>query len=224
MQAPVGEPTQALAQVARATRPELFWLGWWLPLGLGATGAALLLLGLAWWPFALFGFFAAGTGAGLAYATLDAQSPKFQGAIAVLAEPSRALGAGLAHLAALGYRVTSKSPTEAYLVYRSSYFADAAVRTHVVRLAATGGSLVLEASGLVGELTQLDREAFQARLEGWADAVRASLPGAQAGSGGSGGAALVVERQVVVARCTYCGALSPVDGPRCQTCGAAPFC
>lgn len=222
MHAPLGEPPQALAPVARASRPELFWLGWWLPLGLGATGALLFLLGLAWWPFALAGFFALGSGAGLGYAALDARTPKFQGAAALACEPGHALRVGLAHLGALGYRVSSVGPTEAYLVLPSTYFAEAASRTHVVRIAASGGALVLEASGLVGELTQLDREAFQARLDGWAEAVRATLPGAHAAP--PHGVTHVVERQIVVARCTFCGALSPVDGPRCQHCGAAPFC
>ena len=72
-----------------------------------------------------------------------------------------------------------------------------------------------------------DRRRFEERITSIADAIASAPPRRPDPDDAPHEIVRIhertIERQVVVARCKFCGTLAPVDARRCDNCGATGF-
>ncbi|MBI4953777.1 MAG: hypothetical protein HY908_17260 [Myxococcales bacterium] len=147
--------------------------------------------------------------------------------------PLVALDAVASYLAGLGYQMRAAESSRRLFQHPGALVSLRAIEAgHRLRVTATGPSLVVEVLG-VARVSARDREAFGQRIDAMASAVEAAARAAE--SAEAQAVALetapqvvriherTVERQIVVARCKFCSALTPVDAKKCDNCGAVPF-
>ena len=142
--------------------------------------------------------------------------------------PREAVAAAARGLARLGYVVSSTAHDRAHLRFEGGYEArHDADRAHMLTVAATGRSLVFHfdapSDGFFGDtpFSALGRKELEARARhaaSCAEARAAEHPSVAPTQ------QVVIERQVLVARCRYCGQITPVNLSTCQGCGGAKFC
>ena len=149
--------------------------------------------------------------------------------------PLAALDAAAHYLGPLGYQMRGADRDQRIFYHPGAILSWRAIAgSHTLRVTATGSGLLVDVVG-VARLGASDRRAFAERFEAMLAAVsaaaRAEAELARVRREEEHGLPAVVrvhektvERQVVVARCRYCGALTPVDGRRCEHCGATGFC
>jgi len=147
--------------------------------------------------------------------------------------PHEAVTAAAHGLVSLGYVLSSTAHHRAHLRLEGGYEArHDADRAHMVTIAATGRTLVFEfeapSDGFFGDtpFSALGRRELEARARHASSFAFAQVHSAPAPQPVAAPTVhqVVIERQVVVTRCKYCGHLTPVDLAACQGCGGAKFC
>ncbi|MCC6521659.1 MAG: hypothetical protein IT373_03260 [Polyangiaceae bacterium] len=147
--------------------------------------------------------------------------------------PLVALDAVESYLAGVGYEMREAESSRRLFQHPGALVSLRAIEAgHRLRVTATGPSLVVEVLG-VARVSSRDRESFRHRIDAMARAVEDAARAAEAAEAQA--VALerapqvvrvherTVERQIVVARCKFCSALTPVDAKKCDNCGAVPF-
>jgi hypothetical protein len=141
---------------------------------------------------------------------------------------SEAVHAAAHGMLGLGYVVASYAPGRAHLRFEGSYDPRGhdADRGHIVTVSGTTRGLVFSFEAPSDGFFTYDQFSLLGRreLESRARRAVAAAEASYAPAPPPQHPHVVVERQVLVTRCKYCGHVTPVDLERCAGCGGAKFC
>jgi hypothetical protein len=156
--------------------------------------------------------------------------PSYRTELACLLPPDEAVSAAAHGLVALGYFVSSTARARVHLRYEGNFEGHEADQPHMVTISATGRTLAFAfeapSDGFFGDapFSTFGRKELEARARRAASFTRPVYAEPSPAAHAPVVHHVVVERQVVVTRCKYCGHLTPVDLEACQGCGGAKFC